>query len=81
MTPPTPFEQAVISIIKQYPHSSISSTPLRHALMDRGFGKHPAAVACNLTRIAWKERYFTCFSCHHDRNFILTSDGRAWENP
>ena len=58
----------------------MGSYHLREALMDRGMGKHPAGVAMNLTRVAWRERFFTCFiDSQNDRNFVLTSDGRDYQ--
>jgi hypothetical protein len=77
MTPPTPFEQAVIALIKAAPNGILTAARLREALIAQGRGKHPAAVACNLTRVAWRERYFTCFvSSDNIRIFTLTSEGR-----
>jgi hypothetical protein len=77
---PTPYERAVVEIIGAH-GVSINSESLRKALMARGFGKHPAAVAMNLTRVAWRERFFTCFINNDDvRYFMLTSDGQALPN-
>lgn len=80
ISPPTAFEKAVIDILKAAEPHSVDGYRLREALMDKGMGKHPAGVAMNLTRVAWKERYFTCYTDDQQcRNFLLTSDGRAWE--
>jgi hypothetical protein len=74
---PTPFERAVVAILKAAEPHSVDSYHLREALMDQGMGKHPAGVAMNLTRVAWKERYYTCYTDHGGfRMFLLTSEGR-----
>jgi hypothetical protein len=73
----TPFCKAVVEILKATPHSSMSACPLRKALMAQGWGKHPAAVAMNLTKMAWKGEYITCYIRNErERVFMLTSEGK-----
>lgn len=75
---PTKFEKVVVEIIKAAPNEMIDGGRLRVTLLERGFGKHPAAVAMNLTRLAWRDRYVTSFLSNKDRRvFILTSEGKA----
>lgn len=76
---PTDFEHVVVWIIKTVGrHGSIDAYTLREELMARGMGKHPAGVAMNLTRVAWRERFFTCYvNDGNCRVFMLTSDGNT----
>lgn len=76
---PTDFERTVVRIIKSHGHmNSISAGALRHELLARGIGRHPAAVAMNLTKLAYKERYITGYVSNSDRRvFVLTSEGNA----
>lgn len=72
----TPFCKAVVEILKTARHGSMDSYTLREALMDKGWGKHPAAVAMNLTKLAFKGEYITCYVDNSDcRVFMLTSEG------
>ena len=74
---PTPFVKAVVKIIKESGDSSVSSFHLRSKLMGQGWGKHPAAMAMHLTKLAWKQEYITCFIWNDERYFMLTSSGSA----
>lgn len=72
----TPFCRAVVDLIKAAPNHSLSAYELRVAVMEKGFGKHPAAVAMNLTKLAFKGEYVTCFVRNNNqRYFLLTSEG------
>ena len=74
----TPFCKAVVDLLKAAPQQNMDADGLRKALIKRGMGKHPAGVAMNLTKLAFKEEYVTqyCTSSNY-RVFMLTSEGRA----
>jgi hypothetical protein len=73
----TRFERAVVALIYHHrTNNSISGWELRELLLKAGIGKHPAAVAMNLTRLACKNGTVGCFIKNdRDRYFLLTSDG------
>ena len=73
----TPFCAAVVAILKQHTQG-VDAYRLREALMDQGMGKHPAGVAMNLTKLAFKGEYITQH-CERDggRMFMLTAKGKA----
>lgn len=74
----TPFVRAVVDLLKAAPHQSMDAYTLREALMEKGFGKHPAGVAMNLTKLAYKQQYVTSYIDNGDcRVFLLTSEGRS----
>lgn len=76
-TPMTDFERTVVRILQGADCSTLSASDLREAVMAAGFGKHPAAVAMHLTKLAWKNRFVTCWLSNRDeRMFTLTLDGR-----
>jgi len=71
-----PFTRKVIELLGKA-KQGVDSHELRRALMRAGFGKHPAGVAMNLTMLAWRGKYVTCYVDDHDcRIFMLTSEGR-----
>ncbi len=73
----TPFCRAVVDTLKKAERCSMDAYHLREAMMDQGFGKHPAGVAMNLTKLAFKGEYVTCFIDNQDqRIFLLTSEGK-----
>ena len=74
----TPFVRTVIDIIKERGmYDGIDAYKLREALMDRGMGKHPAGVAMNLIKLAFKGEYITQYIHHNERVFMLTAKGKA----
>lgn len=77
MKPPTPFCEAVIGVIKNTRGQTIAASRLRKELMCQGWGKHPAAVAMNITKLACKGEYITGYVDNTDsRVFMLTAEGR-----
>ena len=75
MKEPTEFVKAVVLYLAQYTQGQ-DAYAVRTHLMDMGFGKHPAAVAMHLTKLAWKSEYVTGYVYHEERVFMLTSEGR-----
>lgn len=74
----TPFCKAVVALLQAAPGQSLDAYRLREALMDKGWGKHPAAVAMNLTLLAHKRKYIDCYVDNsNSRVFLLTSEGRG----
>lgn len=74
----TPFCRAVAELIAARPNGVADGCYLRNALIDAGHGRHPAAVAMNLTKLAWKREYIDTFLDNRDcRMFVLTADGKA----
>lgn len=74
----TPFCTAVVNILlsRRDVDAGMGAYELREKLMEAGFGKHPAGVAMNLTKLAFKGEYVTCFIHNRGRIFMLTSKGR-----
>jgi hypothetical protein len=74
----TPFCAAAVAFLKKQPLGSASAYALREAMMDQGFGKHPAGVAMNLTKLAFRGEYITSYIDNQDsRVFVLTAKGKA----
>jgi hypothetical protein len=72
---PSPFCLAVIKLLKAARHQSMTAGELRRALIKQGHGKHPAAVAMHLTKLAWKQEFITGYCNDHGRVFMLTGAG------
>lgn len=74
----TPFCTAVVNILlsQKDPDRGMGAYDLRVRLMDLGFGKHPAGVAMNLTKLAFKGEYVTQYIYEEERIFMLTTKGR-----
>jgi hypothetical protein len=75
MPKPTPFAIAVIKILKASGRG-MDAHSLRIALMKQGWGKHPAAVACHLTKLAWKKEFVCSYCGTHGQTFMLTEAGK-----
>ena len=75
----TPFCRAVVDLIKAAPNHSLSAYELRVAVMEKGFGKHPAAVAMNLTKLAFKGEYITQY-CGRDNERVFIHTAKAKES-
>lgn len=73
----TPFVKAVCKRLAQERGHSLDAYRLRTDLMTAGWGKHPAAVAMHLTKLAFNGTYVTGY-LHEGggRIFMLTSEGR-----
>lgn len=71
---PTPFCLAVIKLLRAAGRG-MTAHDLRIALMKQGWGKHPAAVASHLTKLAWKKEYVMSYCGTHGQTFMLTSEG------
>jgi len=77
----TPFCRAVVKLLKsqrdyQGDYQGMGAYRLREALMNQGFGKHPAGVAMNLTKLAFKGEYVTQYIYNNERIFMLTDKGK-----
>lgn len=75
----TPFCRAVVKLLQakeKIDHQGMYAYELREALMDQGMGKHPAGVAMNLTKLAFKGEYVTQYIHHDERVFMLTEQGK-----
>ena len=74
----TPFCTAVVNILlsQKDVDAGMGAYDLRERLMDLGFGKRPAGVAMNLTKLAFKGEYVTQFIYKEERIFMLTAKGR-----
>jgi hypothetical protein len=74
----TLFCTAVVNILlsQRDADRGMGSYELRTRLMEQGFGKHPAGVAMNLTKLAFKGEYVTQFIHKEERIFMLTAKGR-----
>lgn len=78
----TPFVAAVIRTLRTQPSNcGVDAYTLREALMWQGHGKHPAAVAMHLTKLAWKAKYVTSYMHNDSRMFMLTKEGLEVELP
>jgi len=73
----TPFCRAVVDLLKKDRNGSLDAYALREALMAQGVGKHPAAVAMHLTKLAWKDEYVATYLCNGIRVFVLTAKGKT----
>jgi hypothetical protein len=74
----SPFCAAVVKILKDKSiNGGVDAYHLREALMDQGMGKHPAGVAMNLTKLAFKGEYITQYIHHNERVFMLTEKGKT----
>jgi hypothetical protein len=71
----TPFCEAVVEILKASHRGGMGAGELRRALIAKGWGKHPAAVAMHLTKLAWKGEYITCYCQGAYHVFMLTPKG------
>jgi hypothetical protein len=72
----TPFCRAVVDLIKASPNQSLDAYTLRISLAAQGMGKHPAGIAMNLTKLAFRGEYVTCFTHNNYRVFLLTEKGK-----
>lgn len=74
----TPFCKAVVDILlsQRDVDAGMEAYELRTRLIEHGFGKHPAGVAMNLTKLAFKGEYVTQFIYKEERIFMLTAKGR-----
>jgi hypothetical protein len=76
----TPFVRKVVEILQRHEAKwpgGMDAYHVRKALMSAGFGKHPAAVAMHLTKLAWKKEYVDSYVGNCGSHILtLTAAGR-----
>lgn len=75
----TPFESLIVSLLEAEPGKSMSSGDLRRRvvadLRKAGKSARPAAVAMNITKLAWKKTVIDTYWNNHETYVFLR--GRA----